>query len=145
MSHGRIERAKAMWSKYFELDDNKTRKASFYNRKANKIGSYLLSQDFYILRRELSFGMAFKEWFKRKFILSARYINRCLKSEYDEFHNFVSLTITGLSLEDIKKNNEMQNYTRKIYDLMAEQGVSPDQCVALLTTLLRGQATQLSI
>ena len=139
-THGRIEKAKILWSHYFELNAKKLKKAGYYNKKANKIGSYLENEKLYILRQTLPFGLAIKEWVKRNIILNSWYINNSNKKEYDEFHNWISKTITGLSLDDIKKNNDMETWAREMYDHIIKMGYSQEQCQTLLTTFLLEQA-----
>ncbi|MCP4268662.1 MAG: hypothetical protein GY777_24290 [Candidatus Brocadiaceae bacterium] len=135
-THGRIEKAKKLWSYSFELNKKKIKNVGYYNKKANKIGSYLLNENFFILLRTLPFGMALKECFKRFFILNSWYINNSLKKEYDEFHNWISKTITGFSLDEIKKNNEMEQWAAEMYDHIMNLGYSKAQCQTLLTTFL---------
>ncbi len=133
LSHDRIEKAKGKWERAF-YDDNKSRKKSHYNKKANKIGSYLINQDFFILKRTLSFTDACKEWFKRTIILNSWYLNKSLKKEYDVFHDFVTVTITGLTIGDLKKNSKIEKLGREMYRELEEMGYTDEQCLELFRT-----------
>ena len=146
VSHDRLMKARKMWNKSFQVGKETKKKlnADYYNRKANEIGSYLIRQDFSVLLRRFTFTEAVREYVKR-LLLTARFINKSLKSEYDAFHNWISLQITGKSLDDLKKKNEMEELTMKMHEKITEMGIKPEQCLELLTTFLQEQGGSLNM
>lgn len=147
VSNDRLIKARVMWDELFQLGKERETPltAEDYNNVVNKIGAFLIGQDFSVLRRRFTFWQSVKEYFKRTFILTPKYINKSLKKDYDAFHNWISVQVTGKTLEQIKKNNEMEMFAMKIRTKMEEMGVTLDQCEELLLTLLQEQAGKLNI
>lgn len=137
ISHGRVEIARNMWDKVFTTTKGKTKSRKHYNNKANKIGSYLLNERFKKLRQRLSFFDALKEWYKRRFIITARYINWCSNEEYEEFQNWLSVTITGFDLKELEKKNDLETLAMHMILETEKAGISLGQLMDASETFVK--------
>ena len=135
MSHAREEKAKALWIAKID-NDKKKRKSTYYNKQVNKIGSYMINQELYIILRRLPLALALREWLFRRVILNSWYLNRQTKKDYYDFHNFVVESITGLTLDDIEKKNELETMGLKMYQEMRKD-LTVEQCEELYLTFAR--------
>jgi len=145
ISHAREVKAQGKWQRVFE-NTKKIRSARFYNKHTNKIGSYLLNQDMFILRRTLSFSDALKELLKRRLIITSMFLNRLCNTEYEGFQNFVYLTISGKTLkqleqekEDSIKKKDLASVGIQAMKNIEKMGLSVDQCSELFQTWLKEQ------
>jgi len=151
ISHSREMRAQSKWAKVFK-GKGKIKKPEYYNKQVNKVGSYLLNQDLFILRRKLSLTDALKELLFRRFTITARYLNRLKKKEYTEFENFLSIAMTGKSLEDLEKEKEESVKKKDLMSMGIQAmkdlevlGITIDQCSELFQTWLKEQVKKENI
>ncbi len=147
LSHAREEKAKGKWSRVFK-EGVKVKSAGYYNKHVNKIGSYLINQDLYILKRSLSLGDAIKELLLRRFILTSFYLNRLENKEYEAFESFIYKTITGKTLEDLEKEkedslkkNDIMAIGIQTMDQIDHLGISLETCMESFQTWLSEQVT----
>jgi hypothetical protein len=133
----------SMWTKLREKGTKEELSAEDYYKEINKMGYFLIKQNLSTIRRRKSLFPAIVEYIKRLSI-TPNVISNSLKGEYKEFHNWISIITTGLTLEENEKKNEMEVLGMKMYSALMDLGYSPDQCVKLLLTFVEKQDGQSS-
>lgn len=139
VSYGRIVKASTVWNKAVQ-DENITPEK--INKMCDTVGLYLIRQDFSVLRLRFTFLTAIKEYIKRLF-LNRYHINKSIKTEYDEFQDWVYFQLTGKKKENLKTEADLMEQTISFYQAMEKKGIKPDKCLELLQTLVLEQASEL--
>jgi len=141
VSYHRIEKSIETWNKAISKEGFTEKEI---NDMCEKVGLYLIRQDFSVLRLRLSFIESVKNYVKRN-LLTVNHIKKSNKAEYDTFQDWVYFSLTGNKKKDLETDASMMETTRKIYREMEAQGITQEQCSTLLLTLLQDQVKELKI
>lgn len=139
VAYGRIEKSIDIWNKAISKEGFTEKEI---NNMCERVGLYMIRQDFSVLRLRMSYLNAVKNYIKR-YALTIRHLKKSNKAEYEVFQDWVYFTLTGDKKKDLETDVSMIATTRKIYQQMESQGISQEQCSALLLTLLQDQVKEL--
>ena len=139
VSYGRIEYASKVWNETLAKEGFTEKDI---NNMCERVGLYMIRQDFDVLRLRLPFLKAVKSFIKR-YKLSIKHIKKSNKKEYEEFQGWVYFTLTGDKKKDLETDLKILKTARKVYTGMEKKGLNPEQCSELLQTLLVDQAKEL--
>ncbi|MCP4988496.1 MAG: hypothetical protein GY928_21330 [Colwellia sp.] len=139
VAYGRIEYAIKEWNKALNIEGFTE---SDINNMCERVGLYMIRQDFDVLRLRLSFFDSVKSFIKR-YMLTIKHIKKSNKQEYEEFQDWVYFTLTGNKKKDLETDTAIMETARKIYRDMEKQGINQEQCSELLQTLLAEQVKEL--
>jgi hypothetical protein len=131
VSYGRIVKASTMWNNTIQ-EENIT--AEQVNKMSEKVGLYLIRQDFNVLLFRFTFIKSVKEYVKRLF-LTVKHINKSNKEEYECFQDWVYFMLTGKKKDHLEAQKDIMGDMAIMYQKLKSQGVSLDQCLELLQTL----------
>lgn len=131
VSHSREQKAVKMWNELLKLGLKKTLTETYYNKMVNKIGAYLIRQDFSILMRRHSLAGAVRQYIKR-LMITPFWINKAIKEDYTAFHDWVSVTITGKTIDELQKKKKMQEFTMEMYETITLMGYTPETLINAL-------------
>ena len=141
VAYGRIVKASKIWNETINKEDLQ---ADEINEMTERVGLYLIRQEFIVLYRRYTLVKSIKEYIKRA-LLTVKIINRSTKAEYEEFQDWVYFTLTGkkkVSLET--KNGILEIIENQINEITEQTNLNQEQCLELLQTLLREQLKPLT-
>jgi len=139
VSYYRSERSIDTWNKVISKEGFTELEV---NEMCEKVGLYMIRQDFSVLRLRMTFIESVKNYVKR-YLLTIKHIKKSNKEEYNIFQDWVYFSLTGNKKKDLETDVSMMETTRKIYREMEAQGINQDQCATLLLTLLKDQMNDL--
>ena len=136
VSVDRYEKAMAIWNKEVKRKDLT---ADSVNKMSEKVGLYLIRQDFSVLYFRMTFFKALKSYILR-YLLTLRNIKKSNKAEYEAFQEWVLFVVTGKKKDLMEVQTTMMESSTKIVKNLMEQGYDLVQCQELLLTLLQDLA-----
>jgi len=135
VSVDRREKAEIIWNKEVSREDMTTQSV---NKMSERVGLFLIRQDFSVLLFRMTFFKALKSYISR-YLLTIRNIKKSNKAEYEAFQSWVLFTMTGKKKELLEVETSMMESASKIVLNLMDQGYSLELCQESLLTLLQDQ------
>lgn len=119
-----------------DMGEDKEYDLTIFDHMIDIYGLYMIRQDFFILKRRMTFIKALKSYIKR-YLISVRYIRKTNETEYNKFQEWAYFNITGTKKKELEKINQIQKMELTMLEEMENLNLKPGQLAELLQTFLR--------
>jgi hypothetical protein len=109
-----------------------------------KVGLYLMRQDFIVLNRRYPFVKSCIEYIKR-YLLSVRLFKTLTTDQYKEFEDWISIILTGKKKEDHERRKGILDLLEEmVKSLERKTRLNHEKCLELLQTSVEAIAEELT-